>query len=122
LARQISRQIGAKLVLHGCSSVPNEQIGKLFDDGICKANVWTALERDSSPILLADMLRNAVKVAGPEAVARLKEEGLLGPAGPAAGRAALSHATTCYRQDIIFQAMKDIVTSYLDMWYPTATR
>ncbi len=120
LARQISGRIGPKLVLHGCSSVPNEQIGKLFDDGICKANVWTALERDSSPVLLADMLRNAVKVAGRDAVARLKEEGLLGPAVPTAGRAALSHATTVYRQDIIFQVMKDIVTGYLEMWYPAA--
>jgi fructose/tagatose bisphosphate aldolase len=121
LARQISRRIGTKLVLHGCSSVPPEQIGKLFDDGICKANVWTALERDSSPVLLADMLRNAVKVAGPEAVVRLQEEGLLGPSVPVAGRAALSHSTTCYRQDIVFQAMKVIVTSYLEMWYPAAT-
>jgi fructose-bisphosphate aldolase class II len=120
LARQISRRIGAKLVLHGCSSVPSKQIGKLFDDGICKANLWTALERDSSPVLLADMLRNAVAVAGPEAVARLKDEGMLGPAVASAGRAKLSHATTCYRQDIVFQVMKDIVTDYLEMWYPPA--
>ena len=35
---------------------------------------------------MTDMLRNAVKVAGPEAVARLKEEGLLGPAVPTTGR------------------------------------
>jgi len=120
LAREISRRIGPKLVLHGCSSVPPEQIGKLFDDGICKANVWTALERDSSQVLLAHMLRNAVKVAGSEAVARLKEEGLLGPAVSAGGRAALSHATTCYRQDIVFQVMKYIVNNFLEMWYPAA--
>ena len=25
--------------------VANDQIGKLFDDGICKVNIWTALER-----------------------------------------------------------------------------
>ncbi|NLF67742.1 MAG: class II fructose-bisphosphate aldolase [Candidatus Anammoximicrobium sp.] len=118
LARQISSRIGPKLVLHGCSSVPPEQIGKLFDDGICKANVWTALERDSSPVLLAEMVRNAVQVAGAEAVGRLQEEGLLGPGVPASGRAALSHFTTCYRQDIVFQVMKEIVVNFLAMWYP----
>ncbi|HPM84668.1 MAG TPA: hypothetical protein PLF81_28380, partial [Candidatus Anammoximicrobium sp.] len=55
-----------------------------------------------------------------EAVARLKEEGLLGPAVSAGGRAALSHATTCYRQDIVFQVMKYIVNNFLEMWYPAA--
>jgi hypothetical protein len=65
------------------------------------------------------MVRNAVQVAGPETVARLKAEGLLGPAVSAAGRAALSHATTCYRQDLVFAVMKDIVTRFLEMWYPT---
>ena len=51
LAREISARIGPKIVLHGCSSVTHDQIKNLFADGVCKVNIWTALERDSSPAL-----------------------------------------------------------------------
>ncbi len=68
LARLISERIGTKLCLHGTSSVSTEKVAKLFDDGICKVNIWTALERDSTPILFEDMLMNAAKIVGPEKV------------------------------------------------------
>jgi hypothetical protein len=41
-----------------------DQISQLIDDGVCKVNLWTALERDSSPALLRDMVSNAAKVGG----------------------------------------------------------
>jgi fructose-bisphosphate aldolase class II len=117
LARQIAGRVGTKLVLHGCSSVPPQQVRSLFEDGVCKVNIWTALERDSSPLLLAEMARHAAQVAGPDAVQRLQQEGLLGPAVAASDRADLAHFTTVYRQDIVFQAMKNMVSGYLDLWY-----
>ena len=52
LARQIKARVGARIVLHGCSSVTSDQIGDLFEDGICKVNIWTALERESAPPLI----------------------------------------------------------------------
>ena len=51
-AKAIRELIGPKIVLHGTSSVSNEQVRKLFEDGVCKVNIWTALERDASPELL----------------------------------------------------------------------
>ncbi len=116
LAQKIATRIGCRMVLHGASSVPGDQIRKLFDDGICKVNLWTALERDSSPKLFAEMVRNAVAVAGPKAVKELKAEGLLSTQLDEQGNASISHYTTVYRQEIVFTEMKRIVSSYLDLW------
>lgn len=117
LARSIREKIGPKIVLHGCSSVPNEQVRNLFGDGVCKVNIWTALERDSSPSLLRDMVANAAKVAGPTTASELAASQLLGPRADLASRADLSYFTTLYRQAIVFEEMKRIAMSYLGMWY-----
>lgn len=117
LARKIKERIGSKIVLHGCSSVSSDQIKNLFEDGVCKVNIWTALERDACPALLRDMVANAAKVAGDVTAARLVEEGYLGPKADAASKANLDYFTTTYRQGIVFEEMKRIVASYLDLWY-----
>jgi fructose/tagatose bisphosphate aldolase len=117
LARQIKAKIGARIVLHGCSSVSNDQVSDLFNDGIAKVNVWTALERDSTPALFEDMSRNAAKVVGSETAKHLAEDGFIGSWADLTSKASLGYYTTVYRQSIIFEEMKKIVTSYLDMWY-----
>ncbi|HQG76461.1 MAG: hypothetical protein GT598_06045 [Bacteroidales bacterium] len=117
LARKISSITGPKLVLHGTSSVSKEQITGLFDDGIVKVNIWTTLERDSSPVLFEDMVRNASGVAGIEKTEHMVEKGLLGRNAGRHSQASLSHYTTTYRQEIIFNEMKRIVAGYFDLWY-----
>jgi fructose/tagatose bisphosphate aldolase len=117
LAREISRLTGPKLVLHGTSSVGNDQIKNLFNDGIAKVNIWTILERNTAPVLLEDMIRNASKVTGKEKAEKMLTDGLLGQKADSSSKASLSHYTTVYRQDIIFSEMKKIVTAYLEMWY-----
>lgn len=89
LAREITRRIGPHLCLHGTSSVPPEQVTRLFDDGVRKVNIWTALERDSTPALLADLAKP---------------------------RTGLWYTTT-HRQEIIFGEMKRIVRQFLELWY-----
>jgi fructose-bisphosphate aldolase class II len=89
LARDITRRIGPRLCLHGTSSVPPAQVTRLFEDGVRKVNIWTALERDSAPALLADL------------------------AGPRTGL----WFTTTHRQEIIFHEMKRIVRQFLELWY-----
>ena len=116
-ARQIRELTGTRLVLHGTSSVGHDQIKNLFDDGIAKVNIWTILERNSSPVLLDDMLRNASKITGAEKTQALFESGLLGENVNRSGKASLSHYTTVYRQDIVFNEMKKIVLDYLHLWY-----
>jgi fructose-bisphosphate aldolase class II len=116
-ARSIKDKVGNRIVLHGASSVLPEKIGNLFKDGVCKVNIWAALERDSSPALFRDMVINAAKVAGGRAVKQLKDEGLLGEKCHTEGKASLSCFTTLYRQNIIFSAMVKICSGYYDLWY-----
>ena len=117
LARDISKLTGTRLVLHGTSSVSSDQVRTLFNDGIAKVNIWTILERDTSPVLLEDMVKNAAKITGKERAVLLNSDGLLGDNTDRSSKAALSHYTTVYRQDIIFREMKKIVTDYFDLWY-----
>jgi fructose/tagatose bisphosphate aldolase len=117
LARLIRDRVGHRLVLHGSSSVPPEHLQYLYQDGVCKANVWTTLERDSSPRLLSDMVRHAAGIAGPRVAQQLAADGLLGPAADLTSRAEMAYFATCYRQDIVFSSMKQIVSHYLDLWY-----
>jgi len=112
-ARQITEAVGPRLVLHGSSSLPPDAMRDLFADGIRKVNIWTALERDSSPALLREMVAHAAKVAGRNEASRLSDEGLLGPGADTDSPASISHFTTRYRQQIIFEQMKRIAIRYL---------
>jgi fructose-bisphosphate aldolase class II len=116
MARRISQVVGGRLVLHGSSSVPQDQIRHLFRDGVRKVNVWAAIERDSSPALFADMVKNAAKVAGAKTAKVLRDEGWLGPKAAVDAPAALSHYTTTYRQGLVFEEMKQVVGRFLNLW------
>ena len=117
LAQQISRLTGTRLVLHGTSSVGEDQIGNLYADGIAKVNIWTTLERDTTPVLFENMVRNASKMTGKKKTEEMIIAGLLGPRVDRDSEASLSHYTTLYRQDILFNEMKKVVLKYLTLWY-----
>ena len=116
-ARAICQRIGHKICLHGTSSVSNDQIGKLFEDGICKVNIWTALERDASPALTEFMVKNAAKCAGPKMEQKLIDEGYLTEKSKTGDRSHLDYFTTTARHAIIFEEMKRIARGYFDLWY-----
>lgn len=116
-ANAIREKIGHRICLHGTSSVSNDQIKTLFDDGICKVNIWTALERDSSPALTEFMIKNVAKCGGPELEQRLIDEGYLIASSRTGYTASIQHFTTTARQAIVFEKMKKIVRGYLDLWY-----
>jgi fructose-bisphosphate aldolase class II len=117
IARKIKARIGDKIVLHGASSVNAEQIVSLFDDGICKVNIWTILERDSANILFEELVSNASKIIGSHQVAKLKSLGILGEKVDSEGKKSIDFYTNHYRQSIIFEEIKKIITSYLSIWY-----
>jgi len=118
LARKISAITGARLCLHGTSSLPAESLSKLFTDGIRRVNLWTVLERESSVLLLEDMITNAAKIAGSARTLQFVSEGLLGPGVDTESPASIDYFTTTYRQKKIFQYMKTIVSDYLKLFYP----
>lgn len=116
-AKAIKARIGPRICLHGTSSVSNDQIVKLFDDGICKVNIWTALERDASPALTEWIVKNAAKCGGPKMEQKLIDEGYLTASVKTGDKSSLQYFTTTARQEIIFTEMKKIVRGYLDLWY-----
>ncbi len=116
-ANAIREKIGHRLCLHGTSSVSNDQLKRLFDDGICKVNIWTALERDASPALTAFMVRHAAQCGGPKMEENLITEGYLTRGSQSGAPASLQHFTTAARQTIIFEEMKKIARGYFDLWY-----
>jgi fructose-bisphosphate aldolase class II len=116
-ARQISKLTGTKLVLHGTSSVGNDQVRNLFTDGIAKVNIWTILERGSAPVLFESMVSNASKIVGKEKAEAMIQSGLLGDRVDQKSEPSLSHYTNAFRQEIIFNEIKKIVSAYLHLWY-----
>jgi fructose/tagatose bisphosphate aldolase len=117
LAKKISSITGPRLVLHGTSSVGHDQIKNLFLDGIAKVNIWTCLERDSSPALFEDMIVNAAKIIGVEKTLQMIDNSFLGQKVDKTSKPSITYYTTTYRQDIIFKEMKQIVLDYLKLWY-----
>ncbi|MDN5314373.1 MAG: fructose-bisphosphate aldolase, class [Clostridiales bacterium] len=118
LAREIRQVTGHKTVLHGASSVSTEEIANLFDDGICKVNIWTTLERDTAPALLEDMLRNIAKIMPSGRIEELKQEGLLGSnISSQGGKTDIGFFTNSYRQQVFKLEMEKIITEYLQTWY-----
>lgn len=117
LAHEITKQIGPRLCLHGSSSVAPGNLGNLFSDGVRKVNLWTALERESTAVLFRDMLDHAAQMAGPERVGEWIDQGLLGEKADRSKPLSSEYFTTTYRQQVVFQTMKEIVTRYLNIWY-----
>lgn len=116
-ARAIAERIGPRQVLHGASSVPRTQLASLFGDGVCKVNIWTTLERDSSPQLVHKILSDISAVIGEDNAEELVTAGLLGPSARIQGRPDISRFTTAWRQEVVHSAMTEIVAGYLDLWY-----
>lgn len=117
LAREISGKIGKVLCLHGSSSVSKEHLANLYEDGICKVNLWTALERESSGILFEEMVKKAACVIGPEKTKKLIADQILGEKTDQQGPQSINYFTTLYRQEIVFEEMKEIISHYLKLWY-----
>lgn len=117
LARRISKLTGPCLCLHGTSSVSKDKLSRLFDDGICKVNMWTALERDSSYDLLLDMLNNASRIVGPEKAGELLSNELIGIMADNNSDLSIDYYTITHRHNIVFHRMKEIITGYIRFWY-----
>lgn len=79
LARRISARVGPVLCLHGASSLSSEEVRRLPGDGFVKVNIWTALERSGGQAVARDTIEQAASILPPEELARLVDEGLLGP-------------------------------------------
>ena len=105
LAQSIQNRIGARLCLHGTSSVSTEKLATLFKDGICKVNIWTILERESLHALFREMIMNVGKIIGQERSGKMIKDGLLGEKTDFLSYQSIEYFTSKYRQEIVFQRM-----------------
>jgi len=117
LAREIKELIGTNIVLHGASSVSSSQIERLFDDGVCKVNIWTALERESGKALLYEMVKNASLAGGAEVVDKLIAEGYLTEKCRTGQKINIGYFTQTYRNAVMFKQVKQMVLDYFALWY-----
>jgi len=118
LAQKITQTLGKGcLCLHGTSSVAVDKLNNLFEDGIRKVNIWTALERESSVVLFEQMLENSARIIGIKGVQELIDKKLLGTKTDISKDLSIAYFTTTYRQDVVFKEMKKIVRKYLQQFY-----
>ena len=75
------------------------------------------MERDASPALTEWTVKNVAKCGGPKLEQRLIEEGYLAESSKTGDQMSLQFFTTTARQEIIFNEMKKIARSYLELWY-----
>ena len=79
IAREITRRIGRKLVLHGSSSINQEELSGLPADGILKVNLWGRLESDPGKKLADVMVRDLEHLLSKDKINQLIESGYLHP-------------------------------------------
>jgi fructose/tagatose bisphosphate aldolase len=77
-ARQIRDRTGKCMVLHGLSSLQEEHLAQLADDGIVKVNIWTVLEQVGGEAVAGFILENLPSILPAKAVKNLHHEGKLG--------------------------------------------
>jgi len=104
-ARQIASRVGPILCLHGTSSLSDEELEVLKEDGFVKVNVWTALERESGQALARSTLEDLGWILPEGEIARLEAEGIITRAfrqKQAGRRPSLDHFTHTHRRDQVW--------------------
>jgi len=79
LARAIRDRIGPKMVLHGSSSLHDEDLPNLASDGILKVNIWSIFERLGGQAVAQDVLRNLGNLFLEQQLRAWQTKGYLGP-------------------------------------------
>jgi len=79
LARTIRDRIGPRMVLHGSSSLQDEELPHLAEDGIIKVNIWSIFERLGGQAVASDVLHNLGNLFPVEQLRAWQAEGYLGP-------------------------------------------
>ncbi len=118
LAREISSVVGNCLVLHGTSSLANEDLPQLADDGICKVNIWTILETHTTKEMMQTLIKNVGNILPQSIVDELANDGWLGEAAADHAQKSspnLDHLTEAYRRnEIKVPAVAGLVEHYLE--------
>ena len=75
-AQEVAEAAGPVLVLHGTSSLADDELARLPGDGIVKVNVWTVIERKGAEAMARYLLENAADMVPASALKELADAGL----------------------------------------------
>jgi len=78
-ARAIAQQVGARLCLHGASSLNPGDICRLPADGFVKVNVWTVLPRTGAQAVARAVIEQLGNILEASAISELQSQRYLGP-------------------------------------------
>ena len=110
IARKIKDRIGNKLVLHGTSSLKEEELKNLRHDGIVKVNLWGNLESKPGKKLAENIVRNLEHMLSKETIEQLISEGYLHPEMKnKTFKPSIQYLTEKYRRDEVY--LPDVVST-----------
>ena len=103
VARKIKDRIGSRLVLHGTSSLKEEELKNLRHDGIVKVNLWGNLESKPGKKMAETIVRNLEHMLSSETIEQLIDEGYLHPdMKNKAFKPSIQFLTEKYRRDEVY--------------------
>lgn len=76
-AREIRDLVGPRLVLHGTSSLKEEDLYRLAEDGIAKVNIWTIVEKSGGQALAQDSLEHLPEILAQEEMSHFRDKGVI---------------------------------------------
>ena len=118
-ARQISRRVGRRLVLHGTSSLNEEEIKNLASDGFVKVNLWGNLEAVPGKELVQKLVRELEHQISKDQAEGLVSAGYLDKGMLAKSyKPSIHYLTEKYRRDEIYlpEATR-IITYFYDQLF-----
>jgi fructose/tagatose bisphosphate aldolase len=101
IAKSIYALTGYKLVLHGTSSLSQDDLKSLPADGIAKVNIWTVLETATTQKMFEEMLGHVGNILPQAKVEQLASQGWLGAKSvehACAHKPSLDYLTEVYRR------------------------
>jgi fructose/tagatose bisphosphate aldolase len=112
IARKIRAGIGSRLVLHGTSSLNEEELVNLPDDGISKVNLWGNLESMPGKKLAETIVRNLHHMLSTETVIQLIKEGYLNEnMRTKTYKPSIQYLTEKYRRDEVY--LPDVIATII---------
>lgn len=115
VARKIKELVGSRLVLHGTSSLKEEDLRYLKSDGIIKVNLWGNLESKPGKKLAENILRNLGHMLSSETIKQLIDEAYLHPGMEVKTyKPSIQFLTEKYRRDEVYlpEAVSIIIKFY----------
>jgi fructose/tagatose bisphosphate aldolase len=77
-AREISRAVGKRIVLHGTSGIRERDLASLPQDGVIRTNIWTALEKAGCQAEVDYLIRELGNILDEGQIRSLNTQGFLG--------------------------------------------